>query len=95
MNLMPPDNALQPDAERYADFMLSLCAIFTGSIALVRCLIGTVQLWIYGVVSIWPGHEPASGDSAVHMLFVSGLVGVLFAAYGAIQVYRARRMSTG
>jgi hypothetical protein len=68
-------------------------AILIGFIGLVGCLIGTVQLWIYGVVSIRPGHEPASGDSAVQMLFVLGLVGVFFAAYGAFQVYRAHRMS--
>jgi hypothetical protein len=64
-----------------------------GVIALIGCLIGTVQLWMYGVVSIRPGHAPASGDSAVQMLFVLGFVGILFAAYGAFQVHRARRLS--
>jgi len=68
-------------------------AIVTGFIGLAACLIGTVQLWIYGVVAIRPGHEPLSGDSAVQQLFFIGLVGVLFSAYGAFQMYRARRMS--
>lgn len=68
-------------------------AIIIGIIGLLGCLIGAVQLWINGVVSIRPGHEPTSGDSAVQMLFIPGLASVFFTVYGAFQLYRARHMS--
>lgn len=66
-------------------------SIVIGFIGLVGCLVGTFQLWIYGMVSIRPGHESVSGDSAIQMLYVLGLVSVFFTVYGVLQVYRARQ----
>ena len=66
-------------------------SILIGVIGLLGCLIGILQLLIYGGVSIRPGHETVSGTTAVQMLFILGFVGVAFAGFGALLVYRARR----
>lgn len=68
-------------------------AIGIGVVGLVGCLIGIVEFWLYGEVSIRTGHEPASGDSAVQMLSFLGLLSMLFTAIGMFLVYRSRRES--
>ena len=55
------------------------------------CVTGAIQLWLQGAVSIRPGYPPLSGDSAVRLLLVLGLVAVFFAAIGACWIAKASR----
>jgi hypothetical protein len=63
-----------------------------GAIGLTGCIVGVVQLLLYGQVSIRPGHDPVGGASAVRMLLALGLFGIIFVGIGALFVYRGRRV---
>ena len=66
-------------------------SILVGVIVLISCLVGLLQYVIGGDVSIRPGHDPVSGETAVQMLLVAGLVGFFFTGVGALLVFRGRR----
>ena len=68
-------------------------SILVGVIALLGCLVGVVQLMLYGVVLIRPGHEAVSGTAAVQMLVILGFAGAAFAGFGKYLLYRAHRAS--
>jgi len=68
-------------------------SLLVGVIGLLGCLVGILQLLLYGVVSIRPGHESVSGTTAILMLSTLGCVGIAFTGFGALLVYRARRAS--
>lgn len=64
-----------------------------GAVGYTGCVVGVVQLWLFGEVSIRTGHDPVSGDSAVQMLYILALVSSLFAGIGAFLLYRSGRRS--
>ena len=66
-----------------------------GIIGLVGCAVGVVQFWMYGIVSIRPGHDPMSGDEAVALLLFLFVVSVAFSIYGRVMIHRARRILEG
>ena len=70
-------------------------ALVIGLIGLVGCGVGVVQYWMYGVVSIRPGHDPVVGNDAVEMLLFLLGVSVVFTVYGRVTTNRARRMLEG
>jgi hypothetical protein len=64
-------------------------------IGLLGWAVGLAQFWIYGSVSIRPGHDPVSGDGAVEMLVFLFAVSAAFLIFGIVMVHRARRMFHG
>lgn len=62
-----------------------------GTLGLIGTVIGAVQLWLYGEVSIRVGYEPTSGENAVQMLCSLAFVSTLFILFGMFQVYRSHR----
>lgn len=66
-------------------------ALVIGFIALLGCLVGMVQFWMYGAVSIRPKHDPVSGDAATEMLLFLFFISVAFVVYGSVMVRLARR----
>jgi len=67
-------------------------ALAIGIIGLLGCVVGTVQFWIYGLVSIRPGHDPVFGDTAVEMLLFLFMVSAVFTVYGLVMLHRTRRI---
>lgn len=65
-------------------------AIVVGLIGLLGCIVGVIQYWMYGVVSIRPGHEPTAGDDAVTMLLFLFFVSAAFISYGYVAVRQGR-----
>lgn len=68
-------------------------AVLVGLIDLIGCAIGVFQYWHYGTVSISPGRASVSGQDAVQLLFVLGLVGVFFLTYGVFRFRKAARLA--
>lgn len=69
----------------------ALWSLIIGGIGLTASALGLIQYWLYGVVSIRPGHQPVSGSDAVEMIIYLSSASALFCAYGIILRYRARR----
>ncbi|MFC1580275.1 hypothetical protein ACFL4N_05120 [Thermodesulfobacteriota bacterium] len=66
-------------------------SVIIGSIGLIGCIIGNFQFWLYGIVSIRPGHEPVGASDAVFLLIFIGLISLFFIIFGMLLVYRTRR----
>lgn len=66
--------------------------MIVGTIGFLACTFGVFQCWMYGVVSIRPGHQPVSGSDAVELLIFIGSVSALFFTFGIVLRFRARRL---
>jgi hypothetical protein len=66
--------------------------MIVGAIGFLACSLGIFQYWMYGVVSIRPGHQPVSGSDAVDLLIFIGSVSALFFTYGIVLRFRTRRL---
>lgn len=64
-------------------------AVVIGIIGLVGCIVGVIQYWMYGLVSIRPGHEAEAGDNAVTMLLFLFFVSAALISYGFVAIRRA------
>jgi len=67
-----------------------LWALVTGCIGLGGCLLGSIQYWRNGVVSIRPGHVPVSGREALELVIFLGLVSAVIFVVGIIILRRSR-----
>jgi len=63
-----------------------------GLIGVIGCVVGAIQYWMNGTVSIRPGHDRAVGDVAVTMLLFLFFVSAALIVYGRVTIHRARRI---
>jgi hypothetical protein len=77
-----PKKSLKAKVQRLRGQALWLMIV--GAISFLACSLGIFQYWMYGVVSIRPGHQPVSGSDAVELLILlaqSVLCFLLLASY--------------
>jgi magnesium-transporting ATPase (P-type) len=72
----------------------ALWLMIVGAIGFLSCSLGIFQYWMYGVVSIRPGHQPVSGSAAVELLIFIGSISALFFTFGIVLRFRARILSS-
>ena len=77
-----PKKSMATKAQRLRGQALWLMIV--GAIGFLACSLGIFQYWMYGVVSIRPGHQPVSGSDAVELLIFIGSVSALFFTFGIV-----------
>ena len=85
-----PKKSLATKAQRLRGQALWLMVV--GAIGFLACSLGIFQYWMYGVVSIRPGHQPVSGSDAVDLLIFIGSVSALISTFGIVLRFRTRRL---
>jgi hypothetical protein len=64
-----------------------------GGVGYSACVVGLVQYWMTGKVSIRSGHESLEGETAILQLVFLGSISSLFCTLGIFFKYLARRQT--
>ena len=87
---MRPDTNTEERAKAGRKRARGQWAVVIGMIGLAGCIVGAIQYWLYGSVSIRPGHAPVAGNDAVTMLLFLFFVSTGFIGYGYVAMRRVR-----
>jgi hypothetical protein len=68
-------------------------AFIIGGIGYSACVLGLVQYWMTGKVSIRLGHESVEGETAILQLIFIASISSLFCTFGIFFKYLARRQT--